>query len=369
MNLNDLRDDAGQLIIMGFVGTEMSSSLRVVLRAVAPSGVILFARNVKDAPRTWQLLQECREAIAAATDTPPFLCVDLEGGTVDRLRDVIAHSPAAADVYATGDRKLWRRHGRVIGDAVRAVGFNTDFAPVFDLAFAPARPVLTTRAVSDDPKDTIAYAREFLRGLHDVGVLGCGKHFPGLGEASLDTHKELPSIRKDFDALWQQDLMPYRALRREVPFVMVAHANYPDVTRDRLPASLSEKWMRGILRNKIGYKNLVITDDLEMGGVLAAADMGDAAVETLRAGADMYLVCHNEEHVWTAHDAVMRAAGRDRKFARIVAERARRVRGLKRKERALRREVSVPKEATVRQLRTQILELRAAVEKAAAERL
>ncbi len=116
---------------------------------------------------------------------------------------------------------------------------------------------MSSRAVSADPKEVVAYAREFLRGLGDAGVLGCGKHFPGLGEAKLDTHHELPSVEKPLHKLWEQDLVPYRIMRRELPFVMVSHAAFPAVTKERNPASLSKKWITDILRKKIGYRGLI----------------------------------------------------------------------------------------------------------------
>jgi beta-N-acetylhexosaminidase len=360
MKPSELRADVGQLIIMGFVGQEMTSALRVVLGAMQPGGIILFARNIADAEQTWKLLHECRAALRET----PFLCIDLEGGTVDRLKEVIAPAPAAADVFATGKAKMFRRHGRVIGDQVRALGFNTDFAPVFDLKLPPSQPVLTTRTVSADPNETIAYTREFLRGLEDASVLGCGKHFPGLGEAALDTHHELPSIAKSFKDMWREDLAPYRELRKRIPFCMIAHANYPEVTGDKLPASLSRKWMEGILRDKIGYRGIVLADDLEMGGVLAAASIGDAAIQTLRAGSDMFLVCHNEEHVWQTYEAVLREAERDKRFARLVMKRAKRVRELKKRSRELRGEAPAPSEKTVKKLKEAMEDFREDVAKA-----
>ncbi len=168
-----------------------------------------------------------------------FLCVDMEGGTVDRLKNAIAPAPSAEAVASTQDKKIFRAHGRLIGEEVRALGFNTDFAPVLDLSFAASRSVLTSRTVSDDPKQAVIYAREFLKGLREARVLGCGKHFPGLGEANLDTHEMLPLITKPWKRLWAEDLYPYRALRREMAFVMVAHAAYPAVTKSGIPASLS----------------------------------------------------------------------------------------------------------------------------------
>src|SRR5208337_4785965 len=136
--------------------------------------------------------RECQTCVAA----PLFTCVDLEGGTVDRFRNVIGSAPSPAEVFATGSRALFRKHGRVIGENCRALGFNVDFAPVLDLAFAASHSVLSSRAVSDDPKQVVIYAREFLKGLSEVGVLGCGKHFPGLGEGKLDSHHDLPVIEK-----------------------------------------------------------------------------------------------------------------------------------------------------------------------------
>jgi len=362
MKPSELRADVGQLIIMGFVGQEMTSALRVAINAMQPGGIILFARNIAGAEQTWKLLHDCR----ASVKETPFLCVDLEGGTVDRLKEIIAPAPPAAEVFSTGKSKFYRRHGRVIGEQVRALGFNTDFAPVFDLKLPPSQPVLTTRTVSADPNQTVEYAREFLRGLEDARVIGCGKHFPGLGEASLDTHHELPSIRKSFKDLWEQDLVPYRELRKKIPFCMIAHANYPEVTGDKLPASLSRKWIEGILRDKIGYKGLVLADDLEMGGVLAAASIGDAAIQTLKAGSDMFLVCHNEEHVWQTYEAVLHEAERDKSLAKLIAKRAARVRDMKKRERALRGEVDAPNERTVSKLKDAMQDFRADVAKAVA---
>ena len=162
-----------------------------------------------------------------------FTCVDMEGGRVDRFRNVVGPAPSAADVFATGDRKLFRKHGKMIGETCRALGFNTDFAPVVDLAFEASRTVMSSRAVSADPKQAVIYAREFLAGLRSAGVLGAAKHFPGLGEANLDTHHELPNVEKSWKKLWDEDIYPYRAMRRELPMILVGHANYPAVTHDR----------------------------------------------------------------------------------------------------------------------------------------
>jgi beta-N-acetylhexosaminidase len=354
--MRDLTLAIGQNLIIGFDGTEMSLRLASLLTKIQPAGVILFARNITGVEQTHALLRECQKCVA----TPLFTCVDLEGGTVDRFRNVLGSAPSPAEVFATARRALFRKHGRVIGDNCRALGFNLDFAPVLDLAYPASRAVMKSRTVSDDPKQVVVYAREFLRGLGDAGVLGCGKHFPGLGEATLDTHHELPSVEKPLRQLWEQDLVPYRALHRVLPMVMVSHAAFPAVTKDRTPASLSKKWITDILRKKIGYRGLVCSDDLEMGGVLAAASIEPAAIEQviighIRAGGDLGLICHQEEFIQRAHEALIHEAERDRRFARRVRESARRVLAFKKKSLA-RHRTPAPTSARVEKLTRQLWE-------------
>jgi len=344
--------DIGQLLIVGFDGTKMSSSLRSFLSRIQPAGVILFARNIASAEQTHRLLTDCQDGVS----TPLFTCVDMEGGTVDRFRNVIGPSPAAADVFATRDRRLFRKHGKIIGESCRALGFNTDFAPVVDLAFEASRSVMTSRSVSADPRQVTAYARKFLAGLRSSAVLGALKHFPGLGQANLDTHHELPSVEKFWQSLWKEDLAPYRALRGESPMVIVGHAAYPAVTRDRTPASLSRKWITEILRKKIGYRGLVVSDDLEMGGVLKAGPIEQAAVEHIRAGGDLCLICHIEGHVMRAHEALIQAAEGDAKFARRCQESIARVLAFKKKSKALKRRSPSPTAERIQRLSRQLWE-------------
>lgn len=347
-----MRIDIGNLLIIGFDGTEMSPQLASLLRRVQPAGVILFARNIIGAEQTHTLLRECLKCVS----TPLFTCVDLEGGTVDRFRNVLGPAPSPAAVFATGNRQLFRKHGRLIGANCRALGFNVDFAPALDLAFEASRSVMSSRAVSADPKQVVVYAREFLRGLADAGVLGCGKHFPGLGEANLDTHHELPHVSKPLKKLWDQDLVPYRTLRRDLPFVMVSHAAFPEVTKEETPASLSKKWITDILRKKIGYRGLICSDDLEMGGVLAAGPIEQAAIGHIRAGGDLGLICHQEDFILRAHEAMIREAERDRRFAQRVEESARRVITYKKKRLPRVWRVPVPTYAKVEKLTRQLWE-------------
>jgi beta-N-acetylhexosaminidase len=342
----------GQLLIVGFDGADMTPRLASLLMRLQPAGVILFARNIKTAEQTCQLLRDCQQCIA----TPLFTCVDLEGGLVDRFRDVLGPTPSAAEVFATGDRELFRKHGQVIEANCRALGFNVDFAPGLDLAFEASRNVMSSRVVSENPRDTVAYAREFLAGLRSSGVIGCGKHFPGLGEGKLDSHHELPVIEKPLKKLWAEDLLPYRTLRAQLPMVMVSHAAYPQVTHDKTPASLSKIWITDILRKRIGYRNLIVSDDLEMGGVLSAAPVGEAAVEFVRAGGDLCLICHREDYIEQAYESLTQAAERDPAFARRAAESVRRVRAVKKKSAKLLQGAKNPSASVVERLSRKLWE-------------
>lgn len=341
-----------QLLIVGFDGTEITPRFSSLLKRMQPAGVILFARNIKTAEQTWQLLRECQKCVSV----PLFPCVDLEGGSVDRFREVLGPAPSAADVFATGHRKLFRKHGQVIGENCRALGFKVDFAPVLDLAFEASRSVMSSRVVSPNPRETAAYAREFLAGLRLAGVLGCGKHFPGLGEGRLDSHHELPVIEKTLKRLWAEDLLPYRMLRAQMPLVMISHAAYPLVTHDQTPASLSKVWITNLLRKRVGYRNLIVSDDLEMGGVLSAAPVKQAAVEHIRAGGDLCLICQGEDSIAQAYEELTKTTERDPKFAKRVRESVRRVLAFKKRSANILRRNAAPSSATVEKLSRRLWE-------------
>jgi beta-N-acetylhexosaminidase len=364
-NNSSIPANIGQLLIIGFDGTGMSPRLASLLTRLQPAGVILFARNITGGEQTYKLLKDCQ----ACVSTPLFTCVDMEGGRVDRFRNVTGSAPSAADVFASGNRKLFRKHGKVIGESCRALGFNTDFAPVVDLAFESSKTVMSSRAVSADPKEAVIYAREFLAGLRSAGVIGAAKHFPGLGEANLDTHHELPSVNKSWKSLWAEDIYPYRTMRRELPMILIGHANYPEVTGDSSPASLSKKWITDVLRKKVGYRGLIVSDDLEMGGVLKAAPIERATVEHIRAGGDLCLICHVEDYVTRSYEELNKEAGSDRKFAQRVKDSVARVLAFKKKSQPLKRWAPAPNSRTLEKLSRQVWEFGEEIRLAKLERL
>lgn len=327
MNTTALRHRVGSLLIVGVESTSLSALELTWLRSLQPSGIILFRRNIETAAELHAMWRQAAVALAA----PFFRCVDLEGGTVDRLRDLIGPTPSAAEVAATNRPAIIRASGALVGRMLDVLGFNLDLAPVLDLALPDSRDVMRTRVVSADPANVIVYAREFIAGLQQHGILSCGKHFPGLGGGTLDSHHATPSISRTWDQIWEQDLEPYRALHTALPLVMVNHAAYPKIEKPSRPASLSHFWIEDVLRQKLRYRGLVISDDMEMGGVLNHASAESAAVEAIAAGTDLLEICHRADRVLATHEALLREAEKSPAFARKVDRAARRVASAKKR--------------------------------------
>ncbi len=293
---------------------------RALLRLLRPGGVILFRRNIEEAGQTTALLREAAEAAGGDGPRTPFLrALDLEGGLVDRLRDLVGPTPSPAAVAVHGSAALARRHGELIGRACRLLGFHTPLAPVLDLA----SPVLRSRSAGPTPDEVLAYAGPFIEGLHAERVLACGKHFPGLGGGALDSHHSTPSIARSFDQLWAEDLRPYRELAPKLDIVMAAHALYPKV--DAKLASTSRYWLTEVLRRKLDYEGLVLSDDMEMGGLLSQTTIEEASLEALLAGTDMLEICRDPALLLRAYEAVLGEAERSPAFRDRVRRTAGRV--------------------------------------------
>ena len=322
-----LRHDVGQLFFVGLAGTELGATERAWLRLIRPSGTVLFRRNIEEAAQVHALVDSVADVVG---EGPLFHAVDVEGGLVDRLRDLIAPMPAPSVVAATKSKKHFRQHGYLIGSELRLLGFNVAFAPVLDLRTPASADVMRTRVVSDKPKDVIAYAEAFLTGLNKAGALGCGKHFPGLGGGALDSHYATPAIDRTWKQLWEEDLLPFRKLHRALPFIMVSHATYPQAwskpDTKPLPASISPFWIGRALKHKLAFRGLIISDDMEMGGILHHAPIEEAAVAAIAAGTHLIEICKDPALVLIAYEAILSEAERSRTFRNIVEESAATVR-------------------------------------------
>jgi beta-N-acetylhexosaminidase len=332
-----LEDRVGQLLWIGFDGTAPGPALTRLLQDVRPGGLILFARNIGSAPQVRAL----NEALAAALRVPPFLALDQEGGRVNRLRGILGPTPSAAALASRKDAdRAVGRFAAATARALRLLGFNVNFAPVLDLSDEDLPNGIGDRGFGTDPGRVAGLARRFARAHLDAGVLPVGKHFPGLGRARADTHVALPVIEAGRAALWETDLLPYRRLARVLPIVMAGHACYTGLQRsDREPASLAKEVVDGLLRRRIGYRGLILTDDLEMGAVDQGMDGGEQALRALRAGNDGLMFCRSEERIREAHGALVDAfRARWLPAGRLQAS-LRRILGLKRRRLAGRRRV------------------------------
>jgi beta-N-acetylhexosaminidase len=348
----NLRQAVGSLMVVGLEGTELTNLERAWLKLLRPAGIILFRRNIVDARQTRALLDEATALCA----TNSLRCVDVEGGTVDRLWDALAPIPSAQAAARAARRKfgeyrapilsqrtrkdgapnfpssqghdlvrpdsLAHKHGELIAQGVRAFGFNTTLAPVLDLAQADSAEVMGTRSAAATSAGVVEYARQFLAGLAAYGIVGCGKHFPGLGGGTLDSHVATPVIRCGSRDLWQKDLAPYRELRNELPMVMVNHAAYPQTPGKDRPASVSRYWIQTVLRQRIGYRGIAFSDDLEMGGILKFMPMEEAAVAAIGAGMNLIEICHTPELILRAYEALLAEGERSAAFGRLLVERA-----------------------------------------------
>jgi beta-N-acetylhexosaminidase len=301
-----LREQVGQLLWIGFEGTTFSRDLARLVKDVAPGGIILFGRNLTTDPRQIRALTD---ALHRASAIPPFIALDQEGGRVSRLREVIGPSAPPAALAARCDATMAvRRQSEATAIVLRGLGFNVNFAPVLDLSTPEARNGIGDRGFGDSPRCVALLAGLFAAAHTRSGVLPVGKHFPGLGGAQADTHMSLPVIRRTRAALLRQDLLPYRRLRRALPILMIGHACYPAVQgRNDQPASLSPAVIEGLLRRTVGYRGLVLTDDLEMGAIDPSLPGGTRALLAFQAGSDGLMFCKSEDRIRQASETLVAA--------------------------------------------------------------
>ncbi|MFN2631824.1 MAG: glycoside hydrolase family 3 N-terminal domain-containing protein, partial [Thermoanaerobaculia bacterium] len=266
---------ASRLFGVGIAGTAVTEEERGILERFPPWGVILFRRNIETPEGVRSLAREI-----SRLPGPPLLCVDQEGGPVDRFRDLFGRSISFQDAARAG---LAREAGALAGEACRTLGFDVDLAPVVDRDLPGASErFLAGRCASAEPEEIAAAAIAFLEGLHGQGIAGCVKHFPGLGRGDLDTHQALPFLRDDPEEE-AKDLAPFAGTMDVAGAVMVSHAAGPE----GLPASLSPARATALLRGAMGFGGAAFSDDLEMGALASFGEMPDRCAEASRAGCDL----------------------------------------------------------------------------------
>ena len=287
---------------MGFYGKAVTDDLKGLLsRGVG--GVIFFARNVGKPAEVLELNRDLKSVAAR----PLVLAIDQEGGQVARLRDGFTELPTMRAVGATGSATLARELGGLVARELRAVGFDMNYAPVLDIDTNPDNPIIAARSFGRTPELVTELGLALAAGLQDAGVAACGKHFPGHGDTSQDSHLELPTLPHAMERLERVELAPFRAAARAgIASFMTAHVIFEAVD-SKYPATMSRAVLTGILREKLGYDGMVVTDDVEMKAIADNYGVEEAVVLGLNAGVDHFLCCHTAELAHKAIDAIVRA--------------------------------------------------------------
>jgi beta-N-acetylhexosaminidase len=305
-----VRREIGQLLIGSLPGTTITPEIRSLAKEFSLGGVILFSRNI-EAPE--QVAELSRDAQDLASELPLWVSVDQEGGRVARLKEPFTRWPPMATLGRSGDVGLAARFGAALAAELRAVGITLDYAPVLDIHTNPKNPVIGDRALAEDADSVARLGAAIIRALQDNGVAACGKHFPGHGDTSVDSHLALPLVEHPPDRIRRVECVPFReAIRTDVAFIMTAHVLVPSLDEEK-PATLSPRIVRGMLREELGYNGIILSDDLEMKAIAAAYRVPDAAVEAIGAGCDALLICSGEPEVQAATlEALVHAVEQDR---------------------------------------------------------
>ena len=291
-----LRRQIGQLLIAGFNGTGLPIELRSIAREFSLGGIILFARNITEPE---QVAEMTYEAARLVPDLPSWVSVDQEGGRVARLKAPFTEWPPMATLGRSGDTALAERFARALASELKAVGISLDYAPVLDIHTNPKNPVIGDRALAEEAEQVAQLGTAIIRALQAEGVAACGKHFPGHGDTSVDSHLELPLVEHPPDRLRRVEFVPFKAaVDAGVATMMTAHVLVPSFDEES-PATLS-KTLVGLLREELGYQGVILSDDLEMKAIAGRYALPEAAVQAVAAGCDGVLICSGDHDTQAA---------------------------------------------------------------------
>lgn len=299
-----IEEMAGQMVLAGFSGTvNLPKELTTLLTERHLGGVVLFGRNIRD-PQSARALTD---SVRASCDPllPPMVAVDQEGGRVQRFKAPFTVLPPARVLGLTEDAGLAYKWGKVLATELLQVGVNFNLGPVVDVDTNPANPVIGDRSFGSVAENVSRMGMSVAMGMQQRGVGACAKHFPGHGDAKVDSHEALPTLSLNARRLKKVELPPFkRAATGGMAAIMTGHLRVPNLDPE-LPATLSEPMIQGLLRGKWGYQGLVVSDDMEMGAIAANWEFGKAITMGLDAGIDIFLVCSDLEKAATAIDQIV----------------------------------------------------------------
>ncbi len=293
-----MTNDIGQLLLVGVPGPELDSATAASLRRVQPGGFILFGRNITSPEQLRRLIDDLRDLSVVE----PIITIDQEGGRVSRLRLIGEEPPNAQQLRDKGDPALVQRHGELTAELLRLFGFNLDLCPVLDISFDDeADNSLRGRCYGKTAAQVIALAGEFNTALRAGGILSCGKHFPGYSMASADPHHAFPVLTRSREEMETHELAVFRHFAPLIDSMMIGHIHYASLDPQMRPASLSPVVINDLLRGEMGFRGLVMTDDLDMGAILDTTTFDDMLSLGLAAGNDLLMICHRTHLLPDAH--------------------------------------------------------------------
>lgn len=290
MSPQPLRRRIGQLLIGSFAGSSLPVEMRALAREFDLGGVTLFGRlgNIETPDQVAGLAFDAKRLGA---EWPAWIGIDQEGGRVARLRSPFTEWPPMALLGRSDDATLAARFAKAMATEMSAVGITLDYAPVLDIHTNPRNPVIGDRALGERPETVARLGRVIIQQLQQAGIAACGKHFPGHGDTSTDSHEELPVVEHPPDRLRAVEFVPFRAaIEAEVAFIMTAHVRVTSIDDER-PATLSRRIVHDLLREELGFNGVIVSDDLEMKAIADAYSPGEAAVAAVAAGCDALLMC------------------------------------------------------------------------------
>lgn len=289
-----LEEKIGQMMIVSYRNPYMTYELRNILETVKPGGFILFAENFTDYNTTINLIND----INSTAKINMFMSVDQEGGRVQRLQSMsgldINYIPTMQEIGATNDENVAYNTGVTIANDLKKLGINLDFAPVLDVFQSDSHTFIEDRCFSSDPKIVSKMGIALAKGLSDNNIIATYKHFPGHGNTSTDSHYNLPIVTRSKEELLNNDLVPFiDAIENDAQMIMIGHLAIPTITNDNVPASLSKVLITDLLKNELGYKNLVITDALNMQALTNNYSDKQIYEMAINAGVDILLMPNN----------------------------------------------------------------------------
>jgi beta-N-acetylhexosaminidase len=318
MSRRDIRAHVGELLISGFDGLTMPSEMREIAREFDLGGIIIFARNV-EAPS--QVAELALATQSLRQETPLWFSVDQEGGRVQRLKEPFTRWPPMVTLGRAKDATLAARFAKALAAELLAVGVTLDFAPVLDVLTNAKNPAIGDRALSDRAEDVATLGRAIIEALEGAGLAAAGKHFPGHGDTSVDSHLDLPVCEMPLERLREVEFVPFRAaIAADVACMLTCHVLFPEID-DAHPATLSPRIVQALLKDELGYRGAVITDDLDMKAIANRYTIEETVVRALRAGCDGFLICDGDyDKKVRALEAVIREAEADRGFEKRVID-------------------------------------------------